>query len=65
MTNRRRGETAVEFGAKRYTLCLTLGALAERREIGDAEGVLELGERFAGGRLSARDLAALMQAFPD
>jgi hypothetical protein len=29
MPNRCRGEAAVTFGGERYTLCLTLGALAE------------------------------------
>lgn len=41
MTNRRRGEVAVELGGKRYTLCLTLGALAELEEAfgaGDLSG---------------------------
>jgi hypothetical protein len=44
------------------TLCLTLGALAEleaRLQAGDLVG---LGERFASGRVSARDLTAIIGA---
>ncbi|TXM55641.1 GTA-gp10 family protein, partial [Methylobacterium sp. WL120] len=29
MANRRRGEVPLDLGGTRYTLCLTLGALAE------------------------------------
>jgi hypothetical protein len=60
MPNPRRGEVAVELGAKRYTLCLTLGALAELEHAFGVADLPALGERFAGGRLSARDLLALL-----
>ena len=39
MPNRRRGEVALQLGDTRYTLCLTLGALAELEE---AFGVQDL-----------------------
>ena len=60
MANPRRGEAAVELGAKRYTLCLTLGALAELEHAFGVADLAALGERFAGGRLSARDLLTLL-----
>jgi hypothetical protein len=62
MTNRRRGEVAVELGGKRYTLCLTLGALAELEEALGAGDLSAVGERFASGRLSSRDLLKLVAA---
>jgi hypothetical protein len=60
MTNRRRGETAVALGAESYTLCLTLGALAELEHAFGVADLAALGERFAGGRLSARHLLTLL-----
>jgi Phage tail tube protein, GTA-gp10 len=60
MPNPHRGEVALALAGKRYTLCLTLGALAE---LEDAFGVADLpalAERFATGRLSARDLLKLL-----
>ena len=53
MTNRRRGEVALELGGQRYTLCLTLGALAELEDAFGVADLAALGERFAAGRLSA------------
>jgi hypothetical protein len=60
MPNPRRGEVAIALGAKRYTLCLTLGALAELEDAFGAADLPALAERFAGGRLSARDLLKLL-----
>lgn len=62
MTNIHRGEIAAEIGGEMRVLCLTLGALAEleaRLGAGDLSG---LGERFASGRISARDLTAILGA---
>ena len=62
MANFHRGEIAALIGGEELTLCLTLGALAEleaRLGAGDLAG---LGERFAGGRISARDLTAILGA---
>ena len=62
MANPRRGEICAVFDGEERTLCLTLGALAEleaRLGAGDLAG---LGERFAGGRVSARDLTAIIGA---
>jgi hypothetical protein len=60
MTNRRRGEVALQLGDKRYTLCLILGALAELEEAFGVEDLMALAERFATGRLSSRDLLRLL-----
>jgi len=62
MPNIHRGEISALIGGEEKTLCLTLGALAEleaRLQAGDLVG---LAERFAGGRISARDLAAIIGA---
>ncbi len=62
MANHRRGEVAATLDGQRYTLCLTLGALAE---LESAFGVADLGAlagRFASGRLSSTDLVRLLGA---
>ncbi len=62
MPNLHRGEIAALIGGEEVTLCLTLGALAEleaRLGAGDLTG---LAERFAAGRISARDLTAIIGA---
>jgi hypothetical protein len=62
MANIHRGEIAAEIGGETRVLCLTLGALAEleaRLGAGDLAG---LAERFAGGKVSARDLTAIIGA---
>lgn len=62
MVNARRGEIEAVIGGRERVLCLTLGALAEleaRLGAGDLTG---LGERFAAGRVSARDLLAIIGA---
>ena len=60
MPNRRRGEVALRLGDTRYTLCLTLGALAELEEAFGAQDLMALAERFGTGRLSSRDLLTLL-----
>ena len=62
MVNRRRGEVPLDLDGSRYTLCLTLGALAELEDALQADDLAGLAERFAGGRLAARDLIALLGA---
>ncbi|MDB5588308.1 MAG: transfer agent family protein [Devosia sp.] len=62
MANTQRGEVDAVIGGERKTLCLTLGALAEleaRLQAGDLVG---LAERFSDGRVSARDLTAILGA---
>jgi hypothetical protein len=60
MPNRRRGEVALDLGGARYTLCLTLGALAELEDAFGVEDLMALAERFGTGRLSSRDLLRLL-----
>jgi hypothetical protein len=60
MANRIRGEVPLDLGGRRYTLCLTLGALAELETALRADDLAGLGARFSGGRLSARDLIVLL-----
>jgi hypothetical protein len=62
MPNIQRGEISAVFEGEERVLCLTLGALAEleaRLQVGDLVG---LSERFAAGRVSARDLTAIIGA---
>jgi len=60
MPNRRRGEVALQLGSERYTLCLTLGALAELEDAFGVQDLMALAERFGTGRLSSRDLLAIL-----
>ena len=60
MANRRRGEVALQLGAERHTLCLTLGALAELEDAFGVDDLMALAERFGTGRLSSRDLLRLL-----
>lgn len=62
MANRHRGEIEAELGGRRRTLVLTLGALAELEVTLGAEDLGALAARFESGRLSARQLAALLGA---
>ncbi|MFD0934127.1 GTA-gp10 family protein, partial [Methylobacterium trifolii] len=55
MANRRRGEVPLDLGGERYTLCLTLGALAELEDALRAGDLAGLADRFSDGRLAARD----------
>lgn len=60
--NIQRGEITATIGGQERVLCLTLGALAEleaRLMHGDLIG---LSQRFASGRVSARDLTAVLGA---
>lgn len=62
MPNPQRGEISAVLDGEVKVLCLTLGALAEleaRLQAGDLVG---LSERFASGRVSARDLTAIIGA---
>ena len=60
MPNRRRGEVGLELGGERYTLCLTLGTLAELEDAFGAPDLQALGARFADGGLSSQDLLKLL-----
>jgi hypothetical protein len=62
MANKYRGEIAAELGGVKRTLVLTLGALAELEDAFGAEDLVALAERFASGRLKARDLIRIIGA---
>ena len=60
MVNPYAGEVALVVNGERQVLKLTLGALAELEEALGAGSLVELVERFEGGRFSARDVLALI-----
>jgi hypothetical protein len=62
MANRHRGEIEAEIGGTRYTLCLTLGALAELEDAYGGEDILALAERFEQGRIKASDAIRVIAA---
>ena len=62
MANARRGEIAAVIDGEERVLCLTLGALAELEGRMGAGDLVGLGERFSEGRVSARDLTAIIGA---
>ncbi|MCF6344636.1 MAG: gene transfer agent family protein [Devosiaceae bacterium] len=62
MVNIQRGEIEAVIGREKRTLCLTLGALAELEARLKADDLIGLSERFENGRLSARDLVAVLGA---
>ena len=62
MANKHRGEIEAEIGGARRTLVLTLGALAELEDAFGADDLVALSERFASGRLKARDLTRIIGA---
>ena len=62
MANRYRGEIDAVLGGRRWTLCLTLGALAELEAAFEAEDLAALAERFGSGRLKARDAIKVIAA---
>lgn len=62
MVNRHRGEIAADLNGKTYTLCLTLGALAEIESAYGDQDMLAIAERFEKGRISARDAIRVIGA---
>ena len=62
MPNPHRGEIEAHLDGRPYTLCLTLGALAELEHAFGHEDMLALAERFQSGRLSARDAVRIVGA---
>ena len=60
MINRYRGETALMVDGEPLPMRLTLGALAELEHAFSVDSLPALGERFAGGRLSARDVTRIL-----
>lgn len=62
MPNTLRGEIEAELGGRKRTLVLTLGALAQLESAFGAEDLPALAERFADGRVAARDLVRIIGA---
>ncbi|MFO1169358.1 MAG: gene transfer agent family protein [Hyphomicrobiaceae bacterium] len=62
MANRHRGEIDAVLDGKAYTLCLTLGALAELEQAFGAGDLGALAERLGQGRMSARDAIRILTA---
>ncbi|MGJ0510421.1 MAG: gene transfer agent family protein [Methylocystis sp.] len=60
MANAKRGEIEALLDGKRYTLCLTLGALAELESGFEASDLVALAQRFESGRLSAKDILRII-----
>ncbi len=62
MTNPWTGEVALTIDGERRVLKLTLGALAELEQELDSGSLVELVQRFEGGRFSSSDVLALVVA---
>jgi hypothetical protein len=62
MPNPHRGEIEARLDGRPYSLCLTLGALAELEHAFGHEDMLALAERFQSGRLSAHDAQRIIAA---
>ncbi|PPD03691.1 MAG: transfer Agent [Methylocystis sp.] len=60
MANNKRGEIDAVIDGERYTLCLTLGALAELESGFGANDLVGLASRFEERRLSARDILRII-----
>ncbi len=55
MPNHHRGEIEAELSGTRYTLCLTLGALAELEHAYGGADLIAIAEKFETGRVTATD----------
>ena len=62
MANRHRGEIEAELGGQKYTLVLTLGALAEIEDAYGGEDMIAIAERFESGRIKASDTITVIGA---
>lgn len=62
MANRHRGEISAEIDGQEWTLCLTLGSLAELEASFGASDLSGLLEILGGGHLSALQLTAILAA---
>ncbi len=62
MANPYRGEIAATLDGAPFTLCLTLGALAELETAFGTDDMLSLANRFSGGRISANDCVRIIGA---
>jgi hypothetical protein len=62
MVNAHRGEIEAELSGQRYTLCLTLGALAEIEHAYGGQDLIAIAERFETGRIAATDAIRVIGA---
>jgi len=62
MANRLRGEVEATLDGRTFTLCLTLGALAELEAALGAGDLMALARRFEAGQLSAGDAIRVIGA---
>jgi hypothetical protein len=62
MVNRRRGEISATLDGREWTLCLTLGALAELEAAFGAEDLAVLLQRFSTSALAANDILKIIVA---
>lgn len=62
MANRQRGEVEAVLDGRPWTLCLTLGALAELEAALGASDLMALARRFEAGELSAGDAIRVIGA---
>lgn len=62
MANPWTGEVALVIGGRRRVMKLTLGALAELERELQSGSLVELVQRFEGGRFSAADVLAVLAA---
>lgn len=62
MVNRYRGEVALMVEGRALPMRLTLGALAELEHAFAVDSLPALGERFAAGKLSSRDVTRILGA---
>ncbi len=62
MVNRRRGEIEATLDGRAWTLCLTLGALAELEASLAASDLMGLAKRFGEGKLTAADAVRVIGA---
>jgi hypothetical protein len=62
MANPWRGEIALNVDGQGYALRLSLGALAELEDALEAGSLVDLVQRFEGGKYSSRDVLAVLHA---
>lgn len=62
MANRHRGEINAVLNDRQWTLCLTLGALADLEDYFKVDDLPSLAERLSSGKLSAGDVQAILLA---
>jgi len=62
MANAHRGEIEAVLDGKAFTLCLTLGALAELEHAFGGEDMLAVAARFESGRIRAEDAIRVIGA---